>query len=279
MYYYNEYAAWTEENRKKVAQACSALGVTVSPSELAFRTPADNWRMLHDDLLSSEFAGKTVLVDISTMPRNTIWLSLFFLQSNSCRIHYVYNRPETYNQEWLSRDPQRPRLVFKLSGEMALGRRTALVILTGFDVERTRQLIRFYEPRTVLLGYQTGEQYGNQAKNVAQHREGLREEYKELGIQEFFVNAYEYGHGIEEVRKQVQRYREEYNIIMSSLGPKPSAIALYRVQREFRECGLSYAPSGDFNRDYSYGIGKSIGGTIEAQSDRATHAAKNGHNH
>jgi hypothetical protein len=264
MYCYKEYSEWSEENRNKVTQTCRDLGVEVTPRELSFDTPADNWRLLHDDLLSSEFAGKTVLVDISTMPRNTIWLSLFFLQSNGCKIHYVYNRPQTYNEEWLSRDPQRPRLVFKLSGEMALGRRTALVVLTGFDVERTRQLMRFYEPRTVLLGFQTGEQYGNQAQNVAKHREGLREEYKELGIHEFLVNAYEDGHGVEEMRKQVQGCREEYNVIMSSLGPKPSAIALYRVQREFRECGLSYTPSGEFNRDYSHGLGESVGGTLEA---------------
>jgi len=54
---------------------------------------------------------------------------------------------------WLSRDPGKPRFVFKMSGLTKLGQPTALVILTGFDVQRTEQLIRFFEQPSLLWDF------------------------------------------------------------------------------------------------------------------------------
>ena len=102
MYCYKEYSEWSEENRNKVTQTCRDLGVAVTPRELSFDTPADNWRLLHDDLLSSEFVARRCSWTLRLSAQHN-WSSPFFLQSNGCRIHYVYNRPQTYNEEWLSR--------------------------------------------------------------------------------------------------------------------------------------------------------------------------------
>ena len=51
-------------------------------------------------------------------------------------------------------------------------------------------------------------------------------------------------------------------MIMSSLGPKPSAVALYKVCRKIPQVALVYAPSKEFNKEYSYGIGRKIVGKL-----------------
>ena len=87
------------------------------------------------------------------MPRDVIWQTLWLLKRCSSEIRVVYHRPKGYG-DWLSRDPRRPRLVFKMSGISAIGKRTALVITAGYDFDRVRHLIDFYEPAFVCLALQ-----------------------------------------------------------------------------------------------------------------------------
>jgi len=49
---------------------------------------------------------------------------------------------------------------------------------------------------------------------------------------------------------------------MASLGPKLSAVALYRLHKKYPQTGLVYAPAKEFNPQYSYGITESIIGEL-----------------
>ena len=100
------------------------------------------------------------------MPREVIWAALFWLEAAGAAVQYVYNRPHTYAEDWLARDPENPRLVYKLAGALEVGRPTALLAVTGFDENRCRQAIEFYEPSRVLLATQRGNQFGNDVRNV-----------------------------------------------------------------------------------------------------------------
>ena len=124
--------------------------------------------------------------------------------------HYVYHRPESYDPEWLSRDPGRPRLVYKLSGIASLGRPICLIITTGFDPERTRQLMWYYEPRMTLLGVQSGIQFDNQDQNVARHRNALKEEYREFDVTEFTLDAYSENHGESELALKIEQWHSTH---------------------------------------------------------------------
>ena len=69
-------------------------------------------------------------------------------------------------------------------------------------------------------------------------------------------------HGQAVILEQIRPYLDSHNIVMSSLGPKLSAVALYRIQREHPQIGLAYAPSREFNKDYSSGISDAITGIL-----------------
>ena len=173
------------------------------------------------------------------------------------RTHYVYNLPKTYATDWLARDPNDPRLVYKLAGTLEVGRPTALVAVTGFDEKRCRQAVEFYEPARVLLAVQSGQQYENNVRNVGPKLAGG---WTAIGHTE--VDAFGADHGYGALRGPVEKLARDHNVILCSFGPKPSAIALFRLQREFPQCSLAYIGCKEYNPNYSVGLGDAISGSI-----------------
>lgn len=259
MYYYKEYAKRTADNRIKVTQLCKKNKINLKFTEIVTKSPADTWRIYENELSGPNLTSRNVLVDISTMPRESIWSIFYFLEKAEANIHYIYYRPEQYNGEWLSRDPENPRLLFKHSGIAQLGRPIGLILITGFDPDRTLQLINFFEPKFVLLGIQSGRQFESNRRNIRAHQSLLKGQFN---IKSFRLDAYSKDHGQADIENEVIKYLDNYNIVMSSLGPKTSAVSLYNVCKKFPEIALAYAPSREFNIDYSHGIGKKITGTL-----------------
>ena len=143
-------------------------------------------------------------------------------------------------------------------------------MLTGFDRERTQQLIRTFDPSIVLLGVQRGTQYANRERNIDRHGESGWLYGEGYSVERFCVDAYATDHGFDEVAERVGQYVETANVLMASLGPKLSSIALFRVQRTFPASGLVYTPSGEYNVDYSSGIGDTIVRELPPDADSPT---------
>lgn len=53
------------------------------------------------------------------------------------------------------------------------------------------------------------------------------------------------------------------NFILTSLGPKLSAISAYQCYLEHPEIALSYLPCKEYNVDYCHGIGDRFSKTIQ----------------
>lgn len=258
--YYEEYASITENNRKEVKNLCTEdQQIVYNEIEITFESPPVTWKTLDKEFSNEAWENKNVLLDISTAPREAIWTTLHLLQGSKANIQYVYHRPKSYNQDWLSRDPGEPRLIYRQSGIMEPGKPTCLVIITGFDPERTEQLINYFEPQITCLAIQSGNQYENHRKNIDKHNAAIK---AYANVELFDIDAFSIDHGYGDLSKCVSTMLKSHNIIMTSLGPKTSAIALYRLAQEHREIGLVYTPSREFNPDYSSGIGESLQGSL-----------------
>lgn len=262
MYHFREYDGLSLENRKQIGTLCNQSGIAFSEGSLGFSSPADTWKAIAADVIRSRLEGKRVVVDITTMPRDVIWTVFFNLLNIRAIIEYVYHRPTSYASDWLSRDPGRPRLLFKMSGVARFDRPTALVLTTGYDTERTQQMIRSFEPQRVALFIQSGQQFSNDVQNVASHQTFVKEENREYKIDAEPIDAYSPDHGEESLGKWVASHVHDHNIIMSSLGPKLSAVAMFRLHKHFPDTALCYAPSKEFNPEYSKGIGDSVMGQL-----------------
>ena len=258
VFFFDNYAHRTVAARSSVRALCDKRGVGYSEFELSPDTPTNNLQEMHS-IISKIDMETPIVVDISTMPREIIWHIFWLCEGQSAPLKYRYHSPKSYSREWLSRNFGRPRFVPKLSGIALSGRPTALVLAVGYDVQRVRQMVRFFEPSRLMIGLQEDSQFDDNATIMAQYEN----EFKVIdGCSVFGMDAFAKDHGLDCILQQLQGLEEEHNIVLGSLGPKLSAVSLYCVQRKKPEMGLAYAPAREFNDHYSKGIGQFFEGTI-----------------
>ena len=76
-------------------------------------------------------------------------------------------------------------------------------------------------------------------------------------LKTFTIDAFSKDFGLSIINSEIKKLKEKYNIIACSQGPKPTSIALYKSQLSHSYVALCYVPSGDFSREYSFGIDRS----------------------
>jgi len=256
---YQECDDFTVKSRELIENICAKNEIDLKYLEVSDLDTVEKWKVFDDYFSNEDNVGKNVLLDISTMPRDTIWSLLYFLNSLNISIDYIYHTPKSYNSDWLSKEPGKPRLLFKHSGISRLGVQTALIILTGFETERTKQLVHFFEPKLTYLGVQKGNQFNNEIRNAENH-ESIKG-YTET--KEFELDAYAGDNGFSSIKDQIDELKDSYNVIVASLGPKPTSIAMYKAFLDNPEIALAYVPAKEFNKEYSKGIGDKIFGTFK----------------
>ena len=263
VFYFGSYASRTQANRDEVEKTCKAECIEYIPVELNIDKPADNWRKVLGSIERVIAECREILIDISTMPREIIWYVLWQVEQNSTSARYVYHSADGYGSEWLSRDPRPPRLIYKLSGIAENpSAKTALLVTVGFDPSRAERLISLYEPAKLMLGIQHPSPFPQNEKAVKTYNEIIDKYKKEYDCERFELDAFAEDRGMSAIQDVLDQLGSSYNIIMSSLGPKPTAITLYKLQRKRPEIGLVYAPSNQFNEKYSSGIGRCFEGTL-----------------
>lgn len=243
----SEFEELTSSIKEKTLQRGETINQVISISML---DDTKSWKSLEAYFSKLDLNEKKVLLDISTMPRFLIWFILHFLTLKGCEIHYKYFSPESYDDcNWLSGEPKEPRLIFKHSGLHLPDKNTLLILQTGFDTERVSQLLNIYEPNLALLAIQSGRQYNNFEKNLNNHKEALS--FQDLAT--FEIDAFTPDHGLSVLKETIITYKETHNIIMASFGPKPTAIAMFKINIEIPDAALVYVPAIDYNPKYSTG--------------------------
>jgi hypothetical protein len=260
MLFYEEFAGQTQDVRSNVQNLAASRMIELSTVKLAYENPIEAWKLLYAATSIESFSMSKILVDITTMPREIIWTLFSLTETKVDKILWAYHRPSSYSTTWLSRDPSRPRIVAKMGGIAKIGAPNILVLVSGFDAERTKQLILFFEPDEVHIGIQTGTQFNNQTMNAQKHND---EFCTDSEIHVFDVDAYADDQGFTTVANVIMPRLAETNVLLASLGPKLSAVSLYRIHKEYPSVGLVYAPLREFNPEYSSGISNTIRGELK----------------
>lgn len=256
---FEEFLDQTARQRSELRVLAEAKGAKYREVHVT-REPVGLWSKVRDTFSGPDWAERSVLIDISTMPREVIWWTFSCLRAARSQARYVYYKAKVYSQSWLTRDTAKPRLVYQHSGVSELGRETCLLLLSGFDTDRAAQLIQFFEPRKVLFGLQSGAQFDNQIKNVEQNKQSMG---RMPSIRFFDLDAFSDDHGLRAMEDAIASEIHTFNVVATSLGPKPSAVALYRLQCNHPDIALAYAPSRQFNMEYSDGIGDALRGVLD----------------
>lgn len=250
--YSTEYATRTAPNRDELKKVAKEHNVELKEIPIELETSFASWKQLAQELPQHFTSDIDVLFDISTAPREPLWYVLHILDALGCNVQWIYHHPGSYTKDWLSRNSQSPRLILKRSGIALPGKKTCIIALAGFDHERLAQLIERYEPIKCFVGRQTGNQFGNSSRNT-----GFNEAFiKQKEIELFDFDCYNASDmAVQLLLLLLPRdIWEKYNVIGASLGPKPSAITMFKLTQAHPEMGLVYIPSGEYNPEYSSGI-------------------------
>ena len=239
-----------DETRARIQNAKSVK--KFEDIEILYEKPEQIWNTVKSQLCDL-LPERKVFLDFSTMPRHLIWIILRFLEERKCRsIDCIYHSPQDYGDDWVTKNPGHPRIAYKLGGELEIGAKTVLLILAGYDEQRVYNLINSFEPDEILLGIH---------KDDSEHwqRAIHKDEIDSCGIQiePFEYDAFDKHFGFNAIQEKCQKhFSEGSNVLLASLGPKPSAISLYKINREHSNSALIYVPAKDFNLKYSKGIGQ-----------------------
>ena len=254
VFYFGKYAPLTEEGRKHVRHLCAAESARCDFVRVEDDDLAKTWRRVVERVKSIDPCSP-VLLDVTTMPREIVWYCMWALDDPQRTVRYVYHSPKSYGEGWLSRNPMRPRLVYKLSGVSVPDGKTALLLTVGFDAQRVQRVLDWLEPPVILVGTQTSSDFERNDPTMQEYREKLE---KRKGCSFFELDVYSGDHGFGAVVGALDQLEEDCDVVMTSLGPKISAVTLYCVKRKREKVGLIYTPAGEYNLEYSKGIGRTF---------------------
>lgn len=211
------------------------------------KSEVEKWWIL-DSFIKNVNLDANIYIDITTMPRSIIWTLMFFLKQKHKKITTIYHKPKIYSEEWLSKDPGIPHLLFKHSGIVEFEKPTTLFVLAGYDEDRVIQLINYYEPQNVIIK----ECNSREKSQSSKWRYGLTN----LDIRE--IDQYNDDWGHEAIEYEIKKILKKSNLIVASLGPKTGAISVYQCFMKYPEIALSYVPCKEFNEHYSKGVGSTL---------------------
>ena len=251
VFYFDAFWEMTSGNRRLVIEGA---GDSVKPDfvELSWDDPASTWLVVVDTITTMAGRVDELAMDFSTMPREIMWYVLWAAEEAHIPVECRYGSPARYGGDWVSRDPLPPRMAFKVSGIAEPSKLTALVITIGFDPARVQRMVRWCEPNKLVVGLQEGERF-RQNKDAMDAAKLILKPYRPVY---FDVDAFGNDFGEAAIVEEVKEHLDSHNVVLASMGPRLGALALYRIQREFRQTGLVYAPAGQYNEDYSIGMGE-----------------------
>ncbi|MDO9228975.1 MAG: hypothetical protein Q7U03_05345 [Syntrophales bacterium] len=200
----------------------------------------------------ADSAKMNVWVDVTTFTRESLIVGCALLreQMTVSVFRVLYTVPLRHG-EWLSRGFREVRNIMGFPGVQIPGASTVLIVMSGFEPERTIRIIDEHEPSVVLLGI------GNPPTNFTFLERNLKEQELVLARQE--VKRFEFhASSVVECARQltavVEQHLPQSNIIMAPMSTKLSTIATMLVAERHPAIQLAYCVPGEYNTEsYSEG--------------------------
>lgn len=241
------YSSHTQGDRDQLDQICEGHGVEILHAKIDFDDQVETLSGISGWLeLSGISAQDDVIFDISTCPRNVLWLMLSCLKAkiSDCSIRYF---PAMSYDSWFTNDEGDPRLIFNNSGVMYPDLPTCLVMMCGPEIGRAEKMFYRFEPRrAIIIRDIHAPDYGVVA-NISQPMGAA--------IQEVIIDNKDISDSnVQRVVDLIAPLSAEFNVVCSSFGPKLGAVILYKAAQKLDEMALSYLPSGIHNMVPSSGM-------------------------
>lgn len=218
--------------------------------------PLRNYDDIFDKLSGIEF--NKALLDISTFTREIflIIIKLFYQQPfNHKSLTICYNPSNKYslipegniNDLWLSKGVSSIRSIIGYAGDISPIKDNMLIVLVGFEAERSQILIDSFEPEKLYIGCASKE--GSVNDDIAAIN---AQKFKILLNQNTSANSFAFSCKNLDTTKQeliniIEQNKEKYNIIISPMNNKISTLAVVAITFKYPEVQVCYAATNMYN--------------------------------
>lgn len=227
--------------------------------ELNTDNPVNNYQKILD-LINNVIDNKSLpnlLIDITTFTHETLLIMLRLLTFYKDKLgkvfvsyvgakEYSYNEPDD-NQKWLSKGIKEIRTIIGYPGFSDPTKENHLLVLFGFESDRTKKIIDEFQYEHISLGFASVEesiQPNHQKINANRHR-SLVEEY-DANIFEFsLIDVYTVKKSILEYLK-AEKF-DKMNTVIAPMNNKVSTIGAGLAAIENDSIQLTYAQANIYN--------------------------------
>ena len=201
------------------------------------------------DLDGRDISSLKILLDISTMTKPYFFIIIrYLINEKKCRSLYIgYTEPQLYYRPYyFTRGTSRSSNIPTYSGKNNVSKKTALIVLLGFEGERSSEVVRNVDP-DITIPVNGFPAYRPEFKDVSllQNEEILKEPETFSNLR--YASAkdpFETKTVLEEI---YAKYNEYYNICISPLGTKPMALGTCLFALEHPDISVIYPYPCEYN--------------------------------
>ncbi len=251
----NDSVEKTYEHEKHI----SSLFTDVTPFQLSKKNPidtADGFLALADWLKSND--KKNVLVDVTCFTHEAMLILVKVLHeylAPSINVSLAYVPARSYDEEtakeseiWLSRGLKEIRSILGYAGELVPSKDIHLIVLVGFDSERTLRLIEEYQPATLSLGLGSNTPFKDEFLSINKHFfKEIKAIYPNYETFEFSPSCPFQVSG--EIEKVAQMHPDK-NTVISTMNTKVSALGVARAISKNPNIQACYTLPIIYNHDH-----------------------------
>jgi len=200
-----------------------------------------------------DISNSKILLDISTMTKPYFFIIIQYLinEKKCTSLHLAYTEPQSYYQlqeggYLFTRGTSRSSNIPAYSGMKDVSKKTALVILLGFEGERSSEVVRSVDP-DVTIPVNGFPAYMPKFKDISllQNEEILKEPETLYNLRYAPAkDPFETKIVLEEIYAE---YRDHYNICISPLGTKPMALGACLFALKHPDVSVIYPYPREYN--------------------------------
>lgn len=257
--------ALTAKNLQLTAKIADSHGINLNMVEIG-NSYEESFSTINTAIESIDVRLCKCIFDLTTVPRRHIFPIIRILEKHLGFFYYIYNDPGLYDDAPFLKEFSTPSPIMGASGIPELSKKLCSIIITGYDADITKRIIDSSDADLIYLGVQKGKKLDNIVRNIEPHKNFISY-YNNVNI--FEIDSFSDNNGFDEIESIIKCVSSEYNIEISSFGPKISYVALYKISKKYPEICINDIHTEKISSPYSIGIGaesKNIFKEIELSS-------------
>lgn len=257
LFHLDDTYAISQTNLEKIQKEITNTRIVSYPKN----KPLDTFDIFYLELqkISIKSAKKSinVVIDVSTFTREVLLILVKVVslqQFSNFDVKIVYTPNEAYSSEdqtaWMTKGIREIRSIIGYSGLHSPSKKLMLLILNGFEEERTEQIIESFEPSKLVIGKPNASDSINYNLNVisCEKFNHIKSKYQYLVPQEFEFSCTDIDITINELNRIIED-NSDYNIVISPLNNKISTVAAAIVGIKNDDVQICYASANQYNID------------------------------